>query len=191
MMCDNANIILSSGNTGESIINDIMRQMGLRYYHNLYVEDRSDNISQIDFLALSNDTIVTLEVKNYNGCLIKGDSYSSYWTACYTSKNKSFYNPLKQNEKHIQVLRSCINNNSMRIFNFVVFVSGCVLKIVEPLSWNERVLTTSDLWNELVSVNMIQNDRVPSDIVDVLDDFQSRTFELSDKHRKKYFYKKG
>ena len=62
---NNANAMFVGGNTGESNVNDILLQSHMKYYRNLYIKDKNDNISQIDFLIVTESSVVVIEVKNY------------------------------------------------------------------------------------------------------------------------------
>lgn len=189
----NNNAIFVGGNTGESIVNDILLQTNLRFYRNIYLKDNNDNICQIDFLLVTNTSIVVLEVKNYTKCVIKGDEEVQHWTACYMNRKKTFYNPIMQNKSHIDILRRCLNNDSIPIFNYVVFTSSCSVRVDKNLSDRIRVINVSDLWYDLIDSIYTCNELSKNTVnktIDILNGFNDNSFELSEEHMNKYFNNK-
>ncbi|MBN2730681.1 MAG: NERD domain-containing protein [Bacteroidales bacterium] len=102
-------------------------------FHDLYLEKRNGGFSQIDLVVLASVGVVVFEVKDFSGW-IYGNGNHSYWTKVMAyGKNKyRFYNPIKQNSKHIQDLRSQIGYlNHLPFYSVVVFYGDCVLKEVD------------------------------------------------------------
>jgi len=63
---------------------------------------------QIDELIISQSGIYVIEVKNYKGWIF-GNIHNEYWTQCLVAGYKStptknkLYNPIKQNQGHINI----------------------------------------------------------------------------------------
>lgn len=185
----NAGLMMINGCTGESIVSIILNQTGYKVYRNLYVKDNYGDICQIDFLLLSNNNIIVFEVKNYNNCVIKGDSDGTHWTACYRNKKHTFYNPIKQNIKHIGILSNCLSEFSIRYYNYIVFTDGCIVDYSSPSRDTIKVLSTSSLMRNII--NDAEEGKTISNadrkgVIDVLDKFNSNIYELSIEHSK-YF----
>lgn len=102
-------------------------------FHDLYLEKRNGEFSQIDLVVLASVGVIVFEVKDFSGW-IYGNGNHSYWTKvmAYGKSKYRFYNPIKQNSKHIQDLRSQINYlNHLPFYSVVVFYGDCVLKEVD------------------------------------------------------------
>ena len=65
MKSESMNNMLIGGITGESIINQILHQYGRKFYKNIYLKNAFDSICQIDFLVVSDNSLISIEVKNY------------------------------------------------------------------------------------------------------------------------------
>ncbi|MCJ7472585.1 MAG: NERD domain-containing protein [Actinobacteria bacterium] len=69
---------------------------------------RADGEStQIDHVVISNYGIFVIETKNYKGW-ITGYESRNYWKQVIYKENNNFFNPIKQNEFHIELLRSAL-----------------------------------------------------------------------------------
>ena len=101
-------------------------------FHDLYVEKQNGEFSQIDLVVLTSVGVIVFEVKDFSGW-IYGNGNHSHWTKVLAyGKNKyRFYNPIKQNSKHIQDLRNQIKQlNNLPFYSIIVFYGDCVLKEV-------------------------------------------------------------
>ncbi len=99
-------------------------------FHDLYVEKRKGEFSQIDLVVLSNVGIIVFEVKDYSGWIF-GNGSQSQWTKvlAYGKQKYTFYNPIKQNNKHIDELRKQLYQfGNIPFYSIVVFYGECVLK---------------------------------------------------------------
>lgn len=185
----NAGSMMINGHTGESIVSMILNQTGFKVYRNLYVKDGSGDICQIDFLLLTKNNIIVFEVKNYNNCIIKGDSTGSHWTACYSNKKHTFYNPIKQNIKHIGILSNCLSKYSIKYYNYVVFTDGCIVDYSGQTRSSVKVLSTSGLLHNIMDdceEGKPLNSSVQIEVKNILDYYNNKTYELSIEHEK-YF----
>lgn len=97
-------------------------------YHNLYIPSKNGNFSQIDLLLLTSVGIIVFEVKDYSGWIF-GKGNHNQWTQVlnYGKEKHRFYNPIKQNEKHISNLKNYIGK-SIPCFSVIVFYGNSKLK---------------------------------------------------------------
>lgn len=85
--------------------------------------------TQIDHLVISNYGIFVIETKNYKG-RIYGDESTNYWTQIFYEDKIKFYNPIRQNDWHVKVLKDILNGYpSMLYFPIVVFIEGSDLRV--------------------------------------------------------------
>ncbi len=79
--------------------------------------------SQIDHVFVSNVGIFVIETKNYSG-RIKGRISDYKWNQRIGNQSNMFYNPVKQNQTHINALSSITLYEGIPFVNVVVFVKS-------------------------------------------------------------------
>lgn len=113
---------------------------------------------QIDNILVTNNGVYVFELKNYDGW-IYGNEKSNNWT--YSLKNTytyrsgfqksyyskhSFYNPIMQNETHVNALRKLLKlSSNIEFHNIVVFGDLSYLKKVTIYSSKNKVFNYDDL----------------------------------------------
>lgn len=99
-------------------------------FHDLYVQKRNGEYAQIDLVVATPQGLVVIEVKNYSGWLF-GHERQKYWTQLlnFGKAKYRFYNPLMQNQGHIQALKEQSEQFArLPYFNIVLFAGTCTLK---------------------------------------------------------------
>ncbi len=99
-------------------------------FHDLYVKKPDGNYSQIDLVVATKVGIIVFEVKDYSGWIF-GDGRYTQWTQvlAYGKQKFRFYNPIKQNNKHIEDLRKLLRLcGNIPFYSIVVFYGNCELK---------------------------------------------------------------
>lgn len=101
-------------------------------FHDLYLKNSDGNNAQIDLVVVTNVGIIVIEVKNYKGWIF-GSGYKPYWVQvlAYGKRKYRFYNPILQNNKHVQDLKKQLYQENMPFFSVVVFYGDCVLKNID------------------------------------------------------------
>lgn len=88
--------------------------------------------TEIDMIAISSYGLFVIENKNYKGW-VRGSRSSYYWDVIYDSyRIESLFNPIKQNEKHINVLGQLLNGTIYECVprtNIVIFNNYCSLNL--------------------------------------------------------------
>jgi len=148
-----------SGIVGEKIVASILSRLDREKYkiiNNLiiYIDKGA---TQIDHLVISNYGIFVIETKNYQG-IILGEENSNYWTQILYKNRENFYNPIRQNNWHIQVLENILKEYlDIVYFPIVVFIKNSDL----------RVKTVTDVVNTDDLIKTIRQHRteIISDIV--------------------------
>lgn len=99
-------------------------------FHDLYVTKKNGNFSQIDLVMLTDVGLIVFEVKDYNGW-IYGRGNESKWTKvlAYGRSKYRFYNPIIQNQNHIDELKKIIEED-IPFYSVIVFYGNCKLKDV-------------------------------------------------------------
>ncbi|MDD4970216.1 MAG: nuclease-related domain-containing protein [Paludibacter sp.] len=99
-------------------------------FHDLYLRKYNGNFSQIDLVVATKVGIIVFEVKDYNGWIF-GNGLNTEWTKvmAYGKRKYRFYNPIKQNNKHIEDLRKGLKlSENIPFYSIIVFYGDCVLK---------------------------------------------------------------
>lgn len=110
-------------------------------FHDLYLQKKNGKYSQIDIVVATPQGLLAIEVKDYSGWLF-GNERHKYWTQVLNFGNEKhrFYNPLMQNEGHINTLREQSEQfATLPIYNVVIFDGNCTLKNISYTSDNTFV----------------------------------------------------
>ena len=116
-------------------------------FHDLYLQKRNGDFSQIDIVVATPQGLLAIEVKDYSGWLF-GNEKQRYWTQVlnYGKEKYRFYNPIMQNAGHIKALREQSEQFAyLPIFNVVLFDGNCTLKNVNYWADNTFVGYTSNI----------------------------------------------
>jgi len=111
-------------------------------FHDLYVRKRNGGYTQIDVVAATRCGIIVFEVKDYSGWLF-GKDWQSHWTQvlAYGKEKYRFYNPIRQNEGHINALRYAMKSDKgIPFYSVIVFYGTCQLRDVTNNSSNTYLL---------------------------------------------------
>lgn len=101
-------------------------------FHDLYVKKHNGDFSQIDIVVATSAGIIVFEVKQLSGWIYGNGNYSQ-WTQvlAYGANKYRLYNPIMQNNKHIQELKKQLKQfENIPFYSIVVFYGDCVLKDV-------------------------------------------------------------
>lgn len=99
-------------------------------FHDLYLETKNGNYSQVDVVLATKVGIFVFEVKNYNGWIF-GTGYQRKWTKvmAYGKEKYSFYNPILQNKTHIDHIKCKLQQfQNVPFYSVVVFYGDCTFK---------------------------------------------------------------
>lgn len=118
------------GHAGESKVNRVLKKFthkGARGKNDILIE-HGRGTSQIDHLLITKQGIVVLETKNYSG-RITGTEKGRLWTQSFPgsyTEPRQFYNPIKQNEGHIEALQAILKKyKDVPMHSLVVFAGDC------------------------------------------------------------------
>lgn len=99
-------------------------------FHDLCVIKNNKEFAQIDVVIATTEGIIVIEVKDYSGWLF-GSGNQSQWTQvlAYGKRKYRFYNPIKQNNSHINTLNNQLRQfRNIPFFSIIVFYGDCELK---------------------------------------------------------------
>lgn len=101
-------------------------------FHDLYVQKPNGSYSQVDVVVATKVGIIVFEVKDYSGWIF-GKGHQTHWTQvlAYGKEKYRFYNPVMQNNGHIEALKQKLKDFAdVPFYSVIVFYGNCVLKDV-------------------------------------------------------------
>jgi hypothetical protein len=145
------------GNSSERQLVLLLRQLDFHpdaIYHDLYFQKKNGSFTQIDLVLATPMGLIVFEVKDYSGWLF-GNGRNTYWTQVlsYGKEKYRVYNPVLQNQRHIEELRKASPQFSrIPMFSVVVFYGNCELKRLDNIPNNTLVIKNSQLHGALKSI---------------------------------------
>lgn len=124
--------------------------------------------SQIDHVFVTTAGVFVIETKNYGG-RIKGRISDYKWNQRIGNQSNMFYNPVKQNQTHINALSSLTINEGIPFINVVVFSkSNFLIEDVTDSPW-QIITALKDLDKKLNSFEgkMLTGDEINSIVLEI------------------------
>lgn len=106
-------------------------------YHDLYL----GKMSQVDAVLCTDVGLIVIEVKDYTGWLF-GNGYNEKWTQVsgYGAYKYRFYNPVRQNQGHINALRKIAALKDIPMYSVIVFYGDCEFKDINNIPSDTMVV---------------------------------------------------
>ncbi|MBR5429591.1 MAG: NERD domain-containing protein [Firmicutes bacterium] len=187
----------AKGAAGEQKIGHIIQKeidRGLKgcILHNLYIPRADGSTTEIDVLLISVKGLFVFESKNYAGYIF-GNDHNQYWTvSLYAGKNwygkkqtekHSFYNPVWQNNTHVNSIRKLLTPNlpNISIYSIIVFSDRGSLMNIEYDSLKTTIINTSQLARFISDIHQTYSDVLTEwDIEDIYNDLAVYTQSAKD-----------
>ncbi len=139
------------GQYGENKIYDVLEKVeGYKaILPNCYLPKSNGETTEVDLILLHESGIYVFESKNYSGWIF-GNENQKYWTQSFSdrkggTKKYKFYNPIWQNDTHIEALQDVLENKTINIYSYVVFGNDCDLVDVRISESNYYVVQRREL----------------------------------------------
>jgi len=119
------------GYIGEKKISSILYFLDKSKYQTVsnIVLNTGRKTSQIDHLVISDFGLFVIEMKNYKGWILGGET-SEYWTQVLFKRKERFYNPVRQNYGHILALKNNLREfPNIKYISIIVFSSKATIKV--------------------------------------------------------------
>ena len=146
--------------------------------------------TEIDLLLIHETGLYVFEIKHYKGT-IYGKVDDEKWTQYFrTTKNKTFGNPIIQNEYHISNLKNLVEN--VPIYSVVVFSNDdCKLKIKDKDE--TKMIYNINNMDDILQSKLINNEHILSmddinQIFEKLTNFSSMKEKVFYENTEKEFY---
>lgn len=152
------------GKAGEQkIIDEIQRETSKASYSKIIRNvkiNKNDNSTEIDIILLTAFGIFVIESKNYGSYLVLGKEEDNKWKYYYRNKKYSQnYNPIIQNEIHIDFLMNYLNLSNYIFKSYIVFSNNVNISKLDVSQKEAKVINVKDLEKSLI------DDMYKSDIV--------------------------
>ena len=102
------------------------------FLNDVIIPDNIGGTTQIDHIVLSPYGIFVIETKNLKGWIF-GNTDSKMWMQQIFNEKHQFYNPIKQNYKHIACLKKLTNLPQKYFFPVIVFVGDSSIRTINEL----------------------------------------------------------
>lgn len=134
--------------------------------NDLRIQHKNGHTSQIDHVVVSVYGIFVIETKNYKG-RISGKVSDQEWTQTFNRKSKfTFYNPLLQNDIHVQTIeRLIMKHKALPIISIVAFNNEATIAV----RTKKHVIHTSDVLDTIKSycIQYISQNEIQSVVSDI------------------------
>ena len=117
------------GNSGEKYVAKELSRLNQKEYivlNDLLLVDEEGYTTQIDHVVVSIFGIFVVETKNYKG-LIYGSDKQKNWTQNIYGNKSYFYNPIRQNYRHVKVIEHTLGCNNKIIKPVIAFSDDTTL----------------------------------------------------------------
>ena len=117
----------------------------LKVLKNLYIPIGYGKTTEIDVIMIHRKGIFVFESKNYSGWIF-GSRNDRYWTISLKGGHKNrFYNPILQNQTHINALSRILKIDSDKFISMIIFSERCTLKKVPEDEQNLMIMKRKDV----------------------------------------------
>lgn len=151
----------------------------------VFLKDKDSEITQIDLIAVGKRGVFVVEIKDYSGWIFGNGSQTTWTQTIYRSKNH-FYNPIKQNKKHISALKTLLGKD-IKCHSIVVFSDNATLKDISYIPKDTYVLTRNKIHQMLVDIYNGQPECLTGqEVLDVCRKINNNRLESNDSTRDKH-----
>ena len=156
------------GTAGEFLVNILAKfSLNKDEYHLIknVTLPTEDGTTQIDHIIVSKYGVFVIETKNMKGWIF-GSPNQRMWTQKIFRHSNKFQNPLHQNYKHVETLKSALGLNDQQVHSVVVFIGDSKFKTDMPnnvtsgggylrfiKSKNEQVIAADEVEKIVKSIN--------------------------------------
>lgn len=140
-------------------------------FHDLYLQ-KGNKFSQIDLVMATKVGIIVFEVKDYSGWIF-GNGFDRKWTQvlAYGRDRYTFYNPVLQNNSHINNLKRYSCFNDIQFYSIIVFDGDCELRDVDLIpdrTFVAKPYRVCEIVNNILNNNKLVQYPNKYEIVDIL-----------------------
>ncbi len=141
------NTIMDKGNYGEFLTFSYLEKLNTynKIMTNLYIPKEDGKTTEIDLIMIDGTGIYVFESKNYSGWIFGSENQKNWTQTLKSNQKNSFYNPIWQNNGHVNALKFVLNKDKDIFKSYIVFSERCELKKIKITSEDIIVLKRSKL----------------------------------------------
>ena len=158
--------------------------------HNFIINDYGNHTAEIDAIMIHTSGVYVFESKNWIGD-ISGSDGDNEWKCQYENgTSNNYYNPMKQNDKHIKVLKGLLAHDNKKLFkSFIVFTdrAGKIkywIHVIKQSQLLERLKKQSSFSRNILDENEIN--RLHNILLKYQESFPEMKYKHINKHIKIY-----
>lgn len=110
---------------------------------NVYLPKGGNETTELDAVLLHESGIYVFESKNYSGWIF-GSEDQYQWTQTLPNGRRArkikFYNPIKQNQTHIECIKKFLDDDTLPVHSYIVFSERCELKNIQLNGVKQHVI---------------------------------------------------
>lgn len=167
-------VINDTGKYGEYLIYDYLKDYQKsdgKFLFNCYIPRDNDLTTEIDVMLIHHSGIFVFESKNYSGWIF-GNEKADCWTQTLPVKKgvahkERFFNPVKQNNLHIECLKKIIGND-IPIYSIIVFSERCTLKDVSANTPNIYIIKRNQIGMTVSGILLYNQEKLDKNEIDDL-----------------------
>lgn len=201
-------MMVKAGIAGEDAIMFELKNSGmdLVVLHDIYIEAPSGNGAQIDFYVIAPHVAVIIECKNLYGNIEINNKGDFIRTISYGGKSykEGIYSPIKQNERHLQVLKECkledagvFGKARINMFYDLNFKSLVVLANPKTIvndkyakkEIKSQVIRADQLISKLKEIDTVASKQIAKSSINSMREYGERMLQRNREERKDYFEK--
>lgn len=144
--------LLNAGNAGEYFTFKVLEKSfpKSKLIVNAYIPRKGKDLTEVDLVMIHETGIYVFESKNYSGWIFGNEKHKNWTQSMSNRKKYKFFNPVWQNQVHINAIREHLNQFKPDIFkSYIVFSERCVLKDITIESSNLSIINRDNLLKEL------------------------------------------
>lgn len=164
----------SDGESFEILVENKLSKLekaGAKEIRNCYLRWKNGTTTQIDNILIFRSGLYVIECKDFSGWIF-GSSTDEYWTQTLPygwngdSTRNSFYNPIKQNQNHINCLRQKLPDYKLiPIHSIIVFGNNCSFRRIENESY-ASIIKVENLYEAIWKIEQGTKSRLVQDDID-------------------------
>ncbi len=146
-----SDLLNDKGILGEFLVFEILENMEFKHLlSSVYIPKKNNELTEIDVILVSKKGIFIFEVKNYTGSIIGNEEDKNWIQKLNASTKHEFYNPILQNEGHINALNFYLKDiKNKKYYSYIVFGNDVKMKNIKYTSDNVRIVNMENLKDRL------------------------------------------
>jgi len=138
-------------------------------FHDLYIDKKDGSYSQIDIVLITHVGVIVVEVKDFTGWIF-GFGHNEKWVQVLGKMKYPFYNPIFQNDGHINSLKNKILGDiDIPFYSLIVFYGDCELKKLSNIPDGTIIIKSNRIVETINSILKNQNITYIFDKTNLLD----------------------